>query len=128
MIENKHLHWVGKDDNVLYVLENKKMKWDDIRWKWNEPGRRTFLQLHGKTSKKGSSNTQKVAKNSVSKYNWKDLCDNANVIYTENRLTACLGKENWYRNHFSLPDEQHEFFGDLFDIDYECHLKFCSPS
>lgn len=28
-----------------------------------------------------------------------------------------LGKENWYRNHFILPDEQREFFGDSFDID-----------
>ena len=79
-------------------------------------------------SKNGSSNTQKVAKNYVSKYNLKDLCGNANVIHKENRFRASLGKENWYRNRFSLPNEQCEFFGDLFDTDYECHLKFCSPS
>ena len=95
--------------------------------RWNEPGR-TSLQLHGKMSKTGSSNTQKVAKNYVSKYNLKDLCGNANVIHTENRFRASLGKENWYRNQFSLPNKWCELFWDLFDIDYECHLKFCSPS
>ena len=40
-----------------------------------------------------------------------------NAIHAWNRFRTSLGKENWYRNHFSLPDEQREFFGDLFDID-----------
>ena len=57
-------------------------------------------------SKTGSSNTQKVAKNYVSKYNLKDLCGNANVIHTENSL----GKGNWYRNQFSLPNKRCELF------------------
>ena len=28
-----------------------------------------------------------------------------------------LGKENYYKNHFSLPEEHREFFEDFFDIE-----------
>ena len=33
----------------------------------------------------------------------KGVCDNANVIHAWNRFKTSLGKENWYRNHLSLP-------------------------
>ena len=48
----------------------------------------------------------------------KGICDNAHAIHAQNRFRTRLGRENWYRNHFSLPDEQCEFFGDLFDVDF----------
>ena len=35
----------------------------------------------------------------------KGVYDNANAIHTRNRFRTSLGRENWYRNHFSLPDE-----------------------
>ena len=37
-------------------------------------------------------------------------------------------KENRYRNHFSLPDDQRELFEDLNDIDLRSLLKVFSPS
>ena len=49
--------------------------------------------------------------------NEKAVCDDVNVAHAWNRSRACLDKQNCYRNHFSLPDEQRESFGNLFDID-----------
>ena len=34
-----------------------------------------------------------------------------------------LDKENRYRNHFSLPDDQRELFEDLNDIDLRMSFK-----
>ena len=39
----------------------------------------------------------------------KGVCDNANVIHAWNRFKTSLGKENWYRNHLSLPKIYMEF-------------------
>ena len=47
----------------------------------------------------------------------KVVCDDGNAIHAWSRFRTSLGKENCYRNHFSLPDGQREIFGDLFDID-----------
>ena len=57
----------------------------------------------------------------------KGVCDNANVIHAWNRFRTSLGKENWYRNHFSLPNEHREFFEDFLILICERQLKFCSP-
>ena len=53
--------------------------------------------------------TRKTIENSV--------YENENAIHVWNRFKTNLSKENWYWYHFSLHDEQREFFGDLFDID-----------
>ena len=63
MIENRYALRIGKYDSVLCVFE-------DVSRRWNELGRGTLL-LHDKVSKKGSSNTQETAKNSLWKCNWK---------------------------------------------------------
>ena len=46
-------------------------------------------------------------------------CEDANAIHCWNRFRDLLGKENYYKNHFSLPEEHCEFFEDLFDIEME---------
>lgn len=53
--------------------------------------------------------------------NEQSVCDDANqfVYGTGSRPW----KENWYRNHFSLPDEQLQLFEDLFDIDLWMSVK-----
>ena len=47
-------------------------------------------------------------------------CENANNIHCWNRFKRdLLGKENYYKNHFSLPEEHREFFEDLLNIEME---------
>ena len=41
----------------------------------------------------------------------------SNAIHVWNMFRNSLGKKSWYVNHFSLPDEQREFIGDLSDTD-----------
>ena len=52
----------------------------------------------------------------------KNVCDDENMIHAWNRFKNSLGKINWYRNHFNLPDKHREFVGGF--LIYECHLKF----
>ena len=45
-------------------------------------------------------------------------CDDPNAVHCWNRFkTDILTKQNYYRNHFSLPEEVQELFEDMFDID-----------
>ena len=47
-------------------------------------------------------------------------CENANTIHCWNRFKRdFLGKVNYYKNHFSLPEKHREFFEDLFKIEME---------
>ena len=47
-------------------------------------------------------------------------CKAANAIHFWNWFKRdILGKVNYYKNHFSLPEEHREFFEDLFDIEIE---------
>ena len=44
-------------------------------------------------------------------------CDDANAIHAWNRFKRrILTKKNYYRNHFTLPDETVEFFEDLLNV------------
>jgi len=44
-------------------------------------------------------------------------CDDPNAIHAWNRFKhRILTKENYYRNHFTLPDDTIELFEDLFNI------------
>ena len=44
-------------------------------------------------------------------------CDDANAIHAWNWFKRrILTKENYYRNHFTLPDDTVELFEDFFNI------------
>ena len=44
--------------------------------------------------------------------------EDANALHRWNRFKEdFLQKENYYRNHFSLPDDAIEFFEGIFEID-----------
>lgn len=57
----------------------------------------------------------------------KGACNDANIIHALNMFKISLDKENRYRNHFSLPDDQRELFEDLNDIDLRMSFKSFQP-
>lgn len=79
-------------------LENILITWRGVK--------KRVLQTHNKCLKICNPNTIE-----------KEVCVHANGIHAWNKLRTSFGKENWYRNHFILPDQMYEFFENLFNID-----------
>ena len=109
MIENRHVPRIVKYDNVLCVFE--KNQEDEM----GRAGEHPYYVV--RCQKRVLPTHKKWLKIRYPNITEKGLCDNVNAIHAWNRFRASLGKENWYRNRLSLPDEQREFFGNLFDID-----------
>ena len=48
----------------------------------------------------------------------KGRCEDPNAVHSWCSFKRdILGKENYYKNHFSLPEQHREFFEDFFDIE-----------
>ena len=105
MFENRHVPRIGKYDNVLCVFE--KNQEDEMGGAGEHPyymvrRQKRLLPTHKKWIKIRYPNIIE-----------KGICDDANAIHAWSRFRASMGKGN----HFSLPDEQREFFENLFNID-----------
>ena len=104
--QTKYVPRVGKYDNVPCMCIARK--WAGLD--------RTSLLL-GKVSKMVSPTQKKWLKVPHPNIIEKGVCDDGNASHAWNRFSITLDIENLYRNHSSLPDEQRDFFGVLFDID-----------
>ena len=110
LIENRHVPHSGNIDNILCVIQKNQP---------DEAGRKGRHRYYMIRCQKRALSTQiNLLRISYPNMNvFEPECDDPNAIHAWNRFkTDLLGKDNYYLNHFSLPEEHRGFFEDIFDI------------
>ena len=111
LIENRHVPRSGDIDTVLIAIEKNADT--------NEHDRaRPFSKYMLRCQRK-----QRSARLAVLRTKYPNMlvlepeCGDANAVHCWNRFKqGVLTKENYFRNHFNVPEDARELFEDMFDI------------
>ena len=111
LVRNRHVPRSGDIDNILCVVEKNNP--DET----GKPGRHSYYMI--RSQKKALSKHLNILRDKYPNMIVKEPeCDDPNAVHCWNRFkTDILTKQNYYRNHFSLPEEVQELFEDMFDVD-----------
>ena len=111
LVRNRHVPRSGNIDNILCVVVKNNP--DET----GKPGRHPYYMI--RCQKKALSKHLNILRDKYPLMIVKEPeCDDPNAVHCWNRFkTDILTKQNYYRNHFSLPEEVQELFEDMFDID-----------
>ena len=111
LIANRHVPRSGDIDTVLLAVE-KNMPDED-----GKPGQHPYYMI--RCQKKCLNIQIKLLRLKYPNMIVKEpLCNDANSIHAWSRFKQdILEKENYYLNHFSLPEESRELFEGMFGIE-----------
>ena len=110
LVRNRHVPHSGNIDNILCVVAKNNP--DETK-----PGRHPYYMI--RSQKKALPKHLNILRDKYPNMIVKEPeCDDPNAVHCWNRFkTDILTKHNYYRNHFSLPEEVRELFEGMFNID-----------
>ena len=111
LVRNRHVPRSGDIDNILCVVQKNNL--DET----GKPGRHPYYMIRCQRLRlqKRINILRDKYPNMIVK---EPECDDPNAVHCWNRFkTDILTKQNYYRNHFSLPEDVQELFEDMFDVD-----------
>ena len=111
LVRNRHVPRSGNIDNILCVVAKNNP--DET----GKPGRHPYYMI--RCQKKALPKHLNILRDKYPNMIVKEPeCDDPNAVHCWNRFkTDILTKHNYYRNHFSLPEEVRELFEGMFNID-----------
>ena len=111
LIENRHVPRIGKHDNILCAIQKNEP--DEL----GKPGRHPYYMIRCQRMRLQERLHIKQLQypNMVIK---RPTYDAANAVICWVEFQKYIGKDSYYRNHFSLDNDDHrDFFANTFDID-----------